>query len=128
MPSEDKKTHTDSEVELLLAVNEVKTMQKMHLELFNDHKAEDSEHFDRLYEADKKILSEIQEIPARMINCSEKIKTDILSISRNEFATITDFKVLKTWIITGIVAGSAVAGIISTALNYVIAVMKIGGG
>ncbi len=116
--------YTEGEVQLLVAVSEVKTMQKMHMDLFNDHKDEDETHFKNLYDADKQILSEIQLIPGKMIVCSESIKTDVLKVARKEFTPITEFKVFRTWVITGMTAGITVGSIVGAVISYF---LKLGG-
>ena len=93
--SGEEKTHTQGEVDILIAMERVVTLQCVMNDDFKDHKKEDDEHFDNLYDADKEILSEISKIPENMIACSEKIKTDILSISRKEFVTATDIETYK---------------------------------
>lgn len=109
--------HTDEEVSLLLKINEVNVMQKMMLESFNDHVKDDDKHFAKLYDADEKILSEINKIPYKMTQCSEKIKTDVLTVARHEFTSETEFRVFKTWIITGISVGTIFATVLSALIN-----------
>jgi len=93
--SGEEKTHTQGEVDIIKAVTRVETLQCVMNDDFKDHKKEDDEHFDNLYEADKEILQEIVKIPEKMVACSEKIKTDILIISRQEFVTATDMETYK---------------------------------
>lgn len=82
-----EKVYTESQHEMLIAIARVDTMQHVYNEAFKDHEKDNEDHFDRLYDADKKILDEIAGIPTRMAECSEKIKTETLSVARREFAT-----------------------------------------
>lgn len=125
--SGETKTHTQGEVDLLIAVARVETMQQMLLSSFTEHKAEDSEHFDNLYESLKGIRSDIAQIPEDMSKCREQIKTETLVVARNEFATITDFKVFKTWLIAGMIAGTTTGSLISSVVIFFLNVNKITG-
>ena len=95
MVGEEEKVYTEYEHKLLLAVDNVKQMQNMQLQSFNDHVKDDDMHFQRLYDADEKILEGISKVPYKMAECSEKIKTDILKISRKEFVNTTAMETYK---------------------------------
>ena len=112
MSGEDK-THTQGEVDILIATARVETMQSILVDTFNDHKKEDSEHFDNLYDADKEILHEINLIPEKMVACSEKIKTETLLVARKEFTPILDFEVFKTEIVSSIRTGAIVSSVLT---------------
>lgn len=125
--SGEVKTHSQGEVDLLIAVAEVRTLQKMALESFNDHVRDDDKHFQRLYDNDEKIIEDIAKIPNSMVTCSEKIKTDILSIARHEFTSITAFKVFRTQIIYGMLGASAAGSLLSVVLNILVNSSKLTG-
>ena len=112
MAGEDK-THTQGEVDLLIATARVETMQSMLIDSFNDHKKEDDSNFSNLYIADKKILAEISLIPEKMAACSEKIKTETLLVARKELTPILDFEVFKTEIVSSIRTGAIVSSIMT---------------
>lgn len=126
--SGEEKVYTKGEMELLLATNEVKTMQKMMLESFNDHMKDDEDHFDRLYEADKEISGKIDNLPAKITECSEKLKTEILTVSRREFTGKTEFQVFRTKIMTGIIVGISIGSILATVISLSLTTIKITSG
>ena len=111
--ADEEKTHTAGEVEILVATARVETMQCVLNESFNEHKKEDAEHFDNLYEADKTILKEVREIPNKIYQCREDLKTEVLQTSRKEFAPAVDLTVFKTEIKASIKTGVAVSSILT---------------
>jgi len=116
--SGEQKTHTIGEVDLLVATARVETMQCMLNDSFNDHKKDDEVHFKNLYEADKQILAEISLIPERIATCSERIKTDVLKVARNEFSTIVNFEVFKAKIVTWGIAAGIIAGVVAKIIDW----------
>ena len=90
--SGEEKTHTQGEVDIIKSITRVETLQCMQNDDFRDHKKEDSEHFDNLYDADKEILSEVRKIPERMFQCREELKAEILEVSETKFVTSIDME------------------------------------
>lgn len=111
--ADEKKTHTQGEVDLLVAVARVETLQCYMNDSFDDHKKEDDTNFSNLYNADKKILAEINLIPEKMVACSEKIKTETLLVARKEFTPVVKFEVFKTEIVSSIRAGTIVSSVLT---------------
>lgn len=95
MPDKEEKIYTETEHQILLAVDGVRVVNEMQLQSFNEHVKDDDAHFQRLYDADEKILDGINKVPQKMAECSEKIKTDILSVSRKEFVGETALETYK---------------------------------
>jgi len=128
---DEKKTHTQGEVDSLVAIARVETLQHVLNSEFNEHKKEDSEHLDRLYDADKRILAEVTTVPEKLIKCSETLKTDILNISRREFTTITNFEIFRTEVKAsvrvGVAIGSVASSIIVTIVIAAWSLIKTGG-
>ena len=111
--ADEAKTHTQGEVDIIKAVTRVETLQCMVNDDFRDHKKEDADHFDNLYEADKKILAEVRDIPAKIFKCREDLKTEVLLTSRKEFAPAVDLTVFKTEIKSSIKSGVVVSSILT---------------
>jgi len=91
----EAKTHTQGEVDIIKSTERVAVLQAMLADDFKDHKKEDSDHFDNLYEADKNILHELSLIPNRLSEYSDRIRTETLQIARNEFVTSSSFETFK---------------------------------
>ena len=104
--------------DLLVAVD---TKLGILIEDFKSHKIDDDGHFGRIYES-------INKVPDRLNNCKESLKTEIMNISRKEFAQVTDFKVfraeVKTSVRTGVIIGSLVG---STIMGAIMLILKLTG-
>lgn len=123
--SNEEKFYTKGEMELLLATNEVKTMQKIMMESFNKHITDDDDHFDRLYKTEKEIISKIDLIPQRMVECSERMKTDVLVIADERYTHDKEFKIFRTKILTGVMAGTVIGTILATVMSLIFAAMRV---
>lgn len=126
MPEE--RSYTQHEHEVLVAIARVETLQCVYDEAFKDHTKDNEEHFERLYDADKKILDEITEIPGKMTQCSEKIKTETLAVARREFVSNAALETYKGDVkesISGVKGSikttSVVLGIFQTLLLLILA-------
>lgn len=119
MPNEEK-THTKGEVDILISLARVETMQCMTADSFNEHKKEDTEQFERIYKSLEHIDEDVNKIPERMLQCKEKLKTEVLVQSRSEFTTITNFEIFKTKIITWGMAVGIIAGIVAKLIDWVL--------
>lgn len=126
--SDEEKVYTKGEMELLLATNEVKTMQKIMLDSFSEHMQDDISNFKRLYDANKEIISKIETIPQKMADCSDKMKKEVLSVADRRYTPIIEFKVFRTQVITGIVIGTVIGSAIATIINLAISATKLIGG
>lgn len=124
--SEDIKTHTAGEVDLLIAVARVEAMQKIGVEAFQSHAREDNDHFERLYEAEKRILCKLDNIPQKFTDCSEKLKTEILKIADTRYTPDKEFTIFKTKVVMGVTLGTLLGTIIATILSLFIAASKAG--
>lgn len=123
--SGEEKIYTKGEMELLLATGEVKTMQRMMRDDFAKHMSDDEEHFERIYLNEKEIEVKIDNLPSRIAEASEKLKTDVMAISRREFTQETDFQVFKTKIMTGVIVGIAAGSVIATIVSIIISSFKV---
>jgi len=121
----EEKTHTQGEVDILIAMERVVTLQCVMNDDFKDHKKEDEEHFDNLYEADKEILKEVREIPSKIFECKEGLKTEVLSVARKEFAPAVDLAVFKTEIKSSIRSGVVVSSVLTPVIISLIYIIYI---
>ncbi len=124
--ADEAKAYTKGELDLLVAVAEVKTMQKVSMDNFSVHMKDDEEHFHRLYSADKQILEKIEGIPDRMTKCADQIKDDIFEIADERYTPDKEFKVFKTKVITAFLVGTTASGIIATLVNVLIQSKAVG--
>lgn len=103
---------------LLVAVD---TKLGILIEDFKTHKTDDGSHFGRIYES-------INKFPDRLNNCKENLKTEIMNISRKEFAQMTDFEVFRAEVKTSVKVGVAFGSIIGTGImSAVVLILKITG-
>ena len=88
---------------------------------FKAHKDDDDGHFRGIYES-------INNFPDRLGNCKESLKTEIMTISRKEFAQVTDFEVFRAEVKTSVKVGVAFGSIIGTGImSAVMLLLKITG-
>ena len=116
--TDEARKHSSEEVKLLVAIAEMKTAYKLLNDNFNEHRKEDEAHFERLYDTLRDTRNDIGSIPQKIIERSETLKTEVLTISRNEFTSKIDFRVFKTWIVTGIIAGTSAGTLVASVINY----------
>ena len=103
---------------LLVAVD---TKLGILIEDFKSHKIDDDGHFGRIYES-------INKVPDRLNNCKESLKTEIMNISRKEFAQVTDFKVFRAEVKSSVKAGVAVGSFIGTmTMGAIMLILKLTG-
>jgi len=121
----EERIYTKGENEILIALARVETMQCVLNEDFGSHKKDDNSNFKNLYDADKQINASINGIPEKLAKRDEALKTEIFKQTRSEFATQTDFKVFKTWIVTGVIAGTTVGTIVASAIMYILRVSGV---
>lgn len=89
---------------LLVAVD---TKLGILIEDFKSHKIDDDQHFGRIYDS-------INKVPDRLTTCKESLKTDVMNISRKEFATITNFEVFRTEVKTSVRTGVTIGSFFGT--------------
>ena len=88
---------------------------------FKAHKKDDDEHFGRIY-------GSINAIPDKMSSCKESLKTEIMAISRREFAGVTEFETFRATVRTSVIVGVAVgSGVGTIIIGAVTLVLKITG-
>lgn len=123
--SGEEKIYTEGELKLLVEISAIKSNQVAFFKTFTDHTEDDSEHFDRLYKSDKEIVRKLDSIPKSLVECSNRIKEEIMEGSRREFTKETDFQVFKTKIMTGIIVGIALGSVLATVISMIISSVKL---
>ena len=103
---------------LLVAVD---TKQGILIEDFKDHKLDDDGHFGQIYQS-------VNNFPDRLTTCKENLKTEIMNISRKEFASVTDFKVFRAEVKASVKAGVAVGSFVGTmTMGVIMLILKLTG-
>lgn len=120
----EEKIYTKGEMQLLLATKEIETVQKTMLKSFNAHLKDNEEHFTRLYKDDKIILEKVELIPQKLVDCADRMKKDILNVAVEKYTPLTDFKVFRTQMITGIVVGTMLGSALATIASLLISAYK----
>ena len=118
--SDDEKMYSKGEMELLLATNEVKTMQRIMMEHFDAHIKEDDEHFDTLYKTDKEIIGKLDAMPQKFLECSNKVKEEIFTKAATIYTAQKDFEIFRTKIVTWVAAATMCGIIIAEVINLFI--------
>lgn len=124
----EKPVYTQAHMQIIKDLAELGTKQALQLKAFEDHKKEDSDHFDRLYDADKQILDAVSHIPENMMKCRDKLKDDIMDDVEKNFVSATEFKILRTKITWSIITVTALGSVVTTVLTSLVLISKLNGG
>ena len=115
--ADEEKMYTKGEMELLLATHEVKTMQKLMMEHFDAHIKEDDAHFDTLYRTDKEIISKLDSMPQKFLECSNRVKDEIFAKASTIYTAQKDFEIFRTKVVTWVSAAVVVGVIVAELIN-----------
>jgi hypothetical protein len=126
--SDKPAVYTEAEARILATLAELETRIEIYQKTFESHAKDDREDFSKLYKANEHVLEEIGKMPERLIECGARFKVEIMKESEKKFVNVTDFKVLKTWLLAVVAIGSSTGATIGAVLSYAASMKGIIGG
>ena len=122
---EDEAVYSQSQMQIIKDIAEMKAKQGSHFDEFKDHKKEDDEHFTRLYNADREILTAINAIPNKITRCRDDLKAEIHKEVQDHYVGSKEFSIFKTQVITTIAVITTLITLGGVFLNYWLLISKI---